>query len=59
MFFIFLSSPSARSRYGYRGAGYARLKTIEDRFDLAPLTSRDAAVNDLSNAFNAPQVPQQ
>jgi acid phosphatase len=27
--------------------------TIEDRYGLAPLSSRDAAVNDLSNVFNA------
>ena len=32
------------------------LATIEDRFDLAPLSSRDAAVNDLSNVFAAKQV---
>jgi acid phosphatase len=29
------------------------LTTIERRFGLAPLTSRDAAVNDLSNVFDA------
>jgi phospholipase C len=29
------------------------LSTIERRFGLAPLTSRDAAVNDLSNVFDA------
>jgi phospholipase C len=29
------------------------LATIERRFGLAPLTSRDAAVNDLSNVFAA------
>ena len=32
------------------------LATIEHRFDLAPLSSRDAAVNDLSNVFDAKQV---
>ena len=32
------------------------LATIEHRFDLAPLSSRDAAVNDLSNVFAAKQV---
>jgi acid phosphatase len=32
------------------------LATIEHRFDLAPLSSRDAAVNDLSNVFQAKQV---
>jgi hypothetical protein len=31
------------------------LATIERRFDLAPLSSRDAAVNDLSNVFQAKQ----
>jgi phospholipase C len=29
------------------------LATIERRFGLKPLTSRDAAVNDLSNVFKA------
>jgi acid phosphatase len=29
------------------------LATIEQRYGLAPLSSRDAAVNDLSNVFNA------
>ena len=29
------------------------LATIEHRFGLAPLGTRDAAVADLSNAFNA------
>jgi phospholipase C len=33
------------------------LATIEHRFDLAPLSSRDAAVNDLSNVFAAKQNP--
>jgi acid phosphatase len=32
------------------------LATIERRWDLAPLSSRDAAVNDLSNVFAAKQV---
>jgi phospholipase C len=32
------------------------LATIEARYDLAPLSSRDAAVNDLSNVFAAKQV---
>jgi acid phosphatase len=32
------------------------LATIERRFGLAPLSSRDAAVNDLSNVFSAKQV---
>ena len=32
------------------------LATIEARYDLAPLSSRDAAVNDLSNVFQAKQV---
>ena len=32
------------------------LATIERRFDLAPLSSRDAAVNDLSRVFGAKQV---
>jgi phospholipase C len=31
------------------------LATIEDRWNLAPLSSRDAAVNDLSNVFAAKQ----
>ncbi len=31
------------------------LATIERRFDLAPLGTRDAAVNDLSNVFAAKQ----
>jgi acid phosphatase len=31
--------------------------TIEQRFGLTPLTSRDAAVNSLSNVFDAHQVP--
>jgi acid phosphatase len=29
------------------------LATIEHRYDLAPLSTRDAAVNDLANVFNA------
>ncbi len=29
------------------------LATIEQRYELAPLTSRDAAVNSLSNVFDA------
>jgi phospholipase C len=29
------------------------LATIEERYRLAPLSTRDAAVNDLSNVFNA------
>ena len=29
------------------------LSTLEDRYDLAPLTSRDAGVNDLSHVFQA------
>jgi acid phosphatase len=33
------------------------LATIEQRFGLSPLTSRDAAVNSLSNVFDAHQVP--
>jgi acid phosphatase len=33
------------------------LATIEQRFGLTPLTSRDAAVNSLSNVFDAHQVP--
>ena len=33
------------------------LATIEQRFGLAPLSSRDAAVNSLSNVFDAKQVP--
>ena len=33
------------------------LATIEHRFDLAPLTSRDAAVNDLFSVFSAGQAP--
>jgi len=32
------------------------LATIEQRFGLAPLSTRDAAVNDLSNVFEAKQV---
>jgi acid phosphatase len=32
------------------------LATIEHRYGLAPLSSRDAAVNDLSNVFNGKQV---
>jgi hypothetical protein len=32
------------------------LATIEARYDLAPLSSRDAAVNDLSKVFSAKQV---
>jgi acid phosphatase len=32
------------------------LATIERRYGLAPLSSRDAAVNDLSNVFDAKQV---
>ena len=32
------------------------LTTIEHRFGLAPLGSRDAAVNDLSSVFTAKQV---
>src|SRR2546423_6027967 len=32
------------------------LATIEQRFGLAPLSTRDAAVNDLSNVFAAKQV---
>jgi phospholipase C len=32
------------------------LATIERRFGLAPLSSRDAAVNDLSRVFGAKQV---
>ena len=32
------------------------LATIERRFGLAPLGTRDAAVNDLSNVFAAKQV---
>jgi phospholipase C len=32
------------------------LATIEHRFDLAPLSSRDAAVNDLSDVFRAKQL---
>jgi len=31
------------------------LATIERRFGIAPLSSRDAAVNDLSNALEAKQ----
>jgi acid phosphatase len=33
------------------------LATIEHRFGLAPLSTRDAAVNDLSNVFAAKQQP--
>jgi len=33
------------------------LATIEQRFGLTPLSSRDAAVNSLSNVFDAKQVP--
>ena len=33
------------------------LVTIEQRFGLAPLSSRDAAVNSLSHVFDAKQVP--
>jgi phospholipase C len=33
------------------------LATIEQRYGLAPLSSRDAAVNSLSNVFDAHQVP--
>jgi phospholipase C len=29
------------------------LATLEDRYDLAPLTTRDAAVNDPSSVFDA------
>ena len=32
------------------------LATVEARFGLAPLSTRDAAVNDLSNVFDAKQV---
>ena len=32
------------------------LATIEHRFELAPLTARDAAVNDLSTAWSANRV---
>jgi hypothetical protein len=32
------------------------LATIERRFDLDPLSSRDAAVHDLSRVFHAKQV---
>jgi phospholipase C len=31
------------------------LRTIEERFSLGPLSSRDAAVNSLSNVFDAKQ----
>jgi len=33
------------------------LATIEQRYGVAPLSSRDAAVNSLSNVFDAKQVP--
>src|SRR5438874_7343424 len=33
------------------------LATIEQRYGLTPLSSRDAAVNSLSNVFDAKQVP--
>src|SRR5690349_5932799 len=33
------------------------LATIEHRFGLAPLSSRDAAVSDLTTVFQARQVP--
>jgi hypothetical protein len=29
------------------------MATIEHRFDLAPVSTRDAAVNDLSSVFSA------
>jgi phospholipase C len=35
------------------------LATIEARYGLAPLSSRDAAVNDLSNAFQAKKVKEE
>jgi phospholipase C len=35
------------------------LATIEARYGLAPLSSRDAAVNDLSNVFGAKKVKEQ
>jgi len=35
------------------------LATIEARYGLAPLSTRDAAVNDLSNAFQAKKVKEE
>jgi acid phosphatase len=51
-------APFLRGKFVIDGTQYdttSILATIEQRFGLAPLTSRDAAVNDLSNVFNAKQ----
>jgi phospholipase C len=49
-------SPLLRGRFVVDHTQYdttSILSTIERRFGLAPLTSRDAAVNDLSSVFTA------
>jgi phospholipase C len=49
-------SPKLRKRFSVDHTQYdttSILATIERRFDLAPLTSRDGAVNDLFEAFGA------
>ena len=48
-------SPRLRERFGVDHTQYdttSILATIERRFGLPPLTTRDAAVNDLFEAFH-------
>jgi acid phosphatase len=52
-------SPFLRGNFAVDHTDYdttSILSTIEERYDLAPLASRDAAVNSLSNVFAAKQV---
>jgi phospholipase C len=53
-------APRLRGNFAVDNSQYdttSILATIEQRFGLAPLSSRDAAVNTLSNVFDAKQVP--
>jgi len=53
-------APRLRGNFAVDNSQYdttSILATIEQRFGLEPLSSRDAAVNTLSNVFDAKQVP--
>jgi hypothetical protein len=49
------SARTSASGDPHPGEQQSILATIERRFDLAPLSSRDAAVHDLSSVFHAKQ----
>ena len=53
---IVRTMPRPRSKQFWATGARAILATIEERYGLPSLSTRDAAVNSLSNVFDAKQV---